>query len=52
VAAILQGWQRDPAAIEKVRANGVSWARQNLDAEGEYRVMTQAIDRVLHRFKG
>jgi len=52
VAAILQGWQRDPAEIEKVRANGAAWARQNLDAEGEYRLMTQAIDRVLHRVKG
>ena len=52
VAAILEGWQRNPAAIERARANGVSWARQNLDAEGEYRALTQAIDRLLHHHKG
>jgi len=37
-ALLLNQWRQDPQALDQLRAQGISWAAQNLDSEREYAI--------------
>jgi glycosyltransferase involved in cell wall biosynthesis len=43
VARILERWAKHPAQIEKIRKRALIWSDENLDSEGEYGAMVDAI---------
>lgn len=49
VAKLLNAWERNPAPLEKLRANGVAWSAKNLDAEAEYGAMITRIEALISR---
>ena len=49
VAALLQCWEKNPAEIEVIRKQALTWANENLDAGAEYGAMVEAVRQSLTR---